>query len=318
MGRGTGFIKIELKDVYWIVPVHPHDMYLLAITWQNVTYLDRALPFGLRSAPKIFSAVAYMIAWALHCCGLPQQINYLHDLLLFVHPSDQNGAEMLVNALQILDVLGVPVATVTTHKVKGPSTSLTFLGIVLDTMSFQLIPADELRCVKGMMAMWLSRNSGTRKELERFLGHLVHAATLIQLGRTFLRELFKLLHKVNKPQHFIQLTTTETADLYWWDCFLQRWNGHSFFLVPVPTVHVYSDASTTFGCGAFAQGRGGSPYPGFMAQTFLGLLHWSHMNVAADALSRNDLLSFFSLFPLTPWSPIPSATLDLLVRSLPI
>uniref|UniRef100_A0A1X7TB36 Reverse transcriptase domain-containing protein n=1 Tax=Amphimedon queenslandica TaxID=400682 RepID=A0A1X7TB36_AMPQE len=111
MGQGTGFIKIELQDAYWIVPVHPHDMYLLAITWQNVTYLDRALPFGFRSAPKIFSTVAYMIAWALHCCGLPQQINYLHDFLLFVHPSDQNGAEMLVNALQTLDVLGVPVAT---------------------------------------------------------------------------------------------------------------------------------------------------------------------------------------------------------------
>uniref|UniRef100_A0A1X7VTW4 Uncharacterized protein n=1 Tax=Amphimedon queenslandica TaxID=400682 RepID=A0A1X7VTW4_AMPQE len=88
MGRGTNIIKIDNRDAYRFVPVHPHDMYLLAITWQNVTYLDRALAFGLRSAPKIFSAESDMIAWALHCCGLSQQIHYLHNFFLFVHPSE--------------------------------------------------------------------------------------------------------------------------------------------------------------------------------------------------------------------------------------
>uniref|UniRef100_A0A1X7TMC5 Reverse transcriptase domain-containing protein n=1 Tax=Amphimedon queenslandica TaxID=400682 RepID=A0A1X7TMC5_AMPQE len=112
MGKGTGLIKINRKDAYRIVPLHPRNMYLLAITWQNVTYLDCALLRGLTSAPKIFSAVvADMIAWALHCCELPQQFHYLNDFLLFVHSSEQNGAGMLVNARQTLNVLGVPVTT---------------------------------------------------------------------------------------------------------------------------------------------------------------------------------------------------------------
>ena len=76
-GRGTTLSKNDLKDAYRIVPVHPQDMKALAITWQGSTYIERALPFGLRSAPKIFTAVSDMITWPLHCRGLQHQIHYL-------------------------------------------------------------------------------------------------------------------------------------------------------------------------------------------------------------------------------------------------
>ena len=55
-------IKLDLKHAYCIVPVHPDDHQLLGVTWKGHTYIDRALPFGLRSAPKNFSVVADMIA----------------------------------------------------------------------------------------------------------------------------------------------------------------------------------------------------------------------------------------------------------------
>ncbi len=60
LGRDTQLIKLDLKDAYRIVPA---DYTLLGITWQGQLYLDRALPFGLRSAPKLFNAVADLTAW---------------------------------------------------------------------------------------------------------------------------------------------------------------------------------------------------------------------------------------------------------------
>ena len=36
------------------VPVHPTESYLLGMQWKGETYIDTALPFGLRSAPKFF------------------------------------------------------------------------------------------------------------------------------------------------------------------------------------------------------------------------------------------------------------------------
>ena len=57
LGRGTQLVKLDLCDAYRIIPVHPEDQHLLAIEWQGMTFVDKALPFGLRSAPKVFSAV---------------------------------------------------------------------------------------------------------------------------------------------------------------------------------------------------------------------------------------------------------------------
>ena len=51
LGRRTQLVKIDLMNAYCIVPIHPQDHHLLAISWEGNTYADRALPFGLRSAP---------------------------------------------------------------------------------------------------------------------------------------------------------------------------------------------------------------------------------------------------------------------------
>ena len=57
LGRDAQLVKLDPKDADGNVPIHPADYPLLCIRWRDCTYIDRALPFGLRSAPKIFSAV---------------------------------------------------------------------------------------------------------------------------------------------------------------------------------------------------------------------------------------------------------------------
>lgn len=97
-----GRAKLDIQSAYRIVPVHPQDQHLLAITWDGKTYVDRALPLGLRSAPKIFTAVPDMIAWALHCCGIQHQIHYLDDFLFLSLPEGNSAKETLAVALRIL------------------------------------------------------------------------------------------------------------------------------------------------------------------------------------------------------------------------
>ena len=94
LGPGTELIKIDLKNAYRIVPIHLQDHHLMAITWQDRTYVDCALPFSLRSVPKIFLAVADMLAWALHCAGIQHQIHYLDDFLFMVPPKTDKGTRV--------------------------------------------------------------------------------------------------------------------------------------------------------------------------------------------------------------------------------
>ena len=55
LGRFTELAKLDVTSAYHMVPLHPDDRLLLEMKWKGEVFVDSALPFGLRSAPKIFS-----------------------------------------------------------------------------------------------------------------------------------------------------------------------------------------------------------------------------------------------------------------------
>ena len=63
MGHSALMAKLYLQNAYRTVPVHKDDRHLLGMKCKGAVCLDAALPFGLRSAPKIFSAVADALLW---------------------------------------------------------------------------------------------------------------------------------------------------------------------------------------------------------------------------------------------------------------
>ena len=58
LGPGTLLAKIDIKSAFCLLPVHPSDRHLLAMKWNKGIYIDACLPFGLRSAPKLFNILA--------------------------------------------------------------------------------------------------------------------------------------------------------------------------------------------------------------------------------------------------------------------
>ena len=68
--RGALLVKADIKEAYRMIPIHPHDQHLLGVQWNDHYYIDRMLPFGLRSAPKIFLAVADGLQWILTQYGI--------------------------------------------------------------------------------------------------------------------------------------------------------------------------------------------------------------------------------------------------------
>lgn len=64
-GRCTLLAKFDVESAYRKIAVQPCDHFLLGMEWRGQFYVDLALPFGLRSAPYIFSSVAYLMQWIL-------------------------------------------------------------------------------------------------------------------------------------------------------------------------------------------------------------------------------------------------------------
>ena len=71
--------QIYMKDAYRIVPIHPADPRFLAIMWQRQLFVDKQLPFGLASAPAIFSTIAEALEWVLQRRGVCHVLHYLDD-----------------------------------------------------------------------------------------------------------------------------------------------------------------------------------------------------------------------------------------------
>ena len=62
-GKESTLVKADIKEAYRMLPIHPEDQGLLGTQWEGEFYTDKALPLGLRSVPKIFTAVADALQW---------------------------------------------------------------------------------------------------------------------------------------------------------------------------------------------------------------------------------------------------------------
>ena len=233
LGRGTQLAKLDLQNVYRMVPVHPDDHQLLGIRWGHDVFIDTALPFGLRSAPKIFSAVADALAWILHSRGVTYQLHYLDDFLLLGPPDSPGCSQSLQITLGVCQELGVPVAA---HKTEGPTQSLTFLGIRIDPVHMELsLPPEKLARTTAIVLEWRDRKVAIKKQLQSLIGTLSHAATVVVPGRTFLRRMIETM-AIPKRQHYhVRLNQNFQSDIQWWAVFLPQWNGRSIHPPEQPT-----------------------------------------------------------------------------------
>ena len=130
--QGALLAKVDIESAYRLIPVHPLDRPLQAVQWEGQVYVDPMLPFGLRSAPKIFSAVADALEWCVRKRGVRHVFHYLDDFIIIGPPNSTECAEALAILIRTCSQLGVPIAE---HKRDVPTTCLTYLGIEVDTVS---------------------------------------------------------------------------------------------------------------------------------------------------------------------------------------
>ena len=252
LGRGSQLAKMDIKQAYRMIPVHPEDRYLLGMLWEGVAYVDKTLPFGLRSAPLIFTAVADALQWMMLRDGASFVDHYVDDFVTVGKPRSDECAR---NARVMHRTCAAAGAPVEERKSEGPATQITSLGIEIDSIVMEIrLPADKLSNLQAQLAQWRGKKGCTKTELESLVGSLSHACKVVRYGRSFLRRLINLGKLAKKPRHFFRLNREARSDIEWWHQFAATWNGVSMLLPQRqanPDVTVTSDASGKWGCGAF-------------------------------------------------------------------
>ena len=116
LGRGSLLAKTDVKHAYRQIPVHTDDRWLLGMPWNGNLFCDATLPFGLRSAPISFSAVADALVKAR---GTSNVFHYVDDFVIVGPPGSNKCGSDLGLLMQTCADLGVIIAE---DKTEVPST----------------------------------------------------------------------------------------------------------------------------------------------------------------------------------------------------
>ena len=143
VGKGALLARFDIQRAYRLLPVSAAHRHLLGMSWKGSFYVDLALPFALRSAPKIFTCFADSLQWIFSRKGGVENVqHYLDDFLLVGPPGSKKCQDELSTCLDFSALLGVPIAN---DKTEGPAARLTFLGFELDTVTQELrLPESKL------------------------------------------------------------------------------------------------------------------------------------------------------------------------------
>ena len=184
-------VKANIKETYGMVPIHPQDQPLLGVMWEESVYIDKTLPFGLYSAPKIISVIADAIQWVLNLKGIGNIIHFLDDYMLVAKEKDE--ADHQKSQLgAFFSKLGVPTEP---SKLEGPSQCLSFLGIEVDTVilhSHLPLPQEKILKLREKLQSCIHSRSLTKRDLQSLLGMLQFATKVVHPGRPFLCHLYAM------------------------------------------------------------------------------------------------------------------------------
>ena len=252
-GKGALLGKIDIQQAYRNVPVFAADRQYLGMQWEGQIFIDGVLPFGLRSAPLMFTALADALQWVIQQEGTKWIFHYIDDFITVGEPDSKECAQNMARMASIAKELGLPIEE---KKTEGPSTCITFLGIELDTVAMEMrLPQNKLSQLQLVLEDWKGKKAVRKRDLLSLIGTLSHACKVVRSGRAFLRCLISLSTFAKRLDHFVRLSRCARSDIVWWYTYSKEWNGVSMMSVvdkTNPRFSVTTDASGSWGCGAFS------------------------------------------------------------------
>ena len=196
--------KIDLKSAFRQLPVHKEDWHLLGIYWQGKWFVDKCLPFVLRSSPTLFNQLAEAIEWILYYTrGVRHIIHYL-DNFFTAGPGNSDECERNMAATNAFcRTIGAPTKP---EEEESLSTTLTFLGILLDSATMTASITEERRTeLQQAIRQLEGMRTCTKRELLSLIGKPAFACKVVLPGHLFLRRLIDLSTTVRHLHHHTTL-----------------------------------------------------------------------------------------------------------------
>ena len=257
----------DISSAYHHIPMHPDSVRYLGFEWEGQCYQFLVLPFGLSTAPKIFTTVMGHTVRFLRFVGV-RLIAYLDDLI-FAHPSAREALSAAQMMIHILPRFGWLVHPTKCQGVAEAIQRFVALGtsVCLRSQTFGITDSLVRRIQEGGSALLAAPAEVHVRDLARFRG-LVGATWLVSGVASRLRVRALSVAIESRPRRwsrrswdaFVRISADAANDIRWWLANIVRLATDRSPIRPRPVDgrldgYIFSDASDS-GVGAvlFAEG----------------------------------------------------------------
>ena len=184
--------SIDLKDAYYAIPIHEDDQKYLCFQWEDKLYKFTCVPFGLSSAPWLFTKTLRPIFSKFHEKGF-QGFGYIDDSFI-IADSYEECLLAIETLTELFKDLGFKINE--QKSVLKPTKNLTFLGYVLNSKSMTVAPTEEKRQkVKNCVRELKVGSKHKIRKVASVLGVLNDVCKATEYGQIYVKRLE--IHKIN-------------------------------------------------------------------------------------------------------------------------
>ena len=224
--EGDFFTSIDLQEAYLSCPINPGFFKFLKFIWDGQLYEFVVLPFGLASAPKVFTKILKPIyAWFRQQCI--RCAYYIDDSLNM----DRNFQVCLNNTETMVSVLESLGFTINKKKsVLYPVERITFFGFIIDSEKFLVIlPEEKVKKIKNLAHFLLEQEIISARLLASFIGLVLNAFYAVFEGplhyRSLERDKIIALDGTWNFENSVNLSVRSREELQWWKDNVDKKNG---------------------------------------------------------------------------------------------
>ena len=257
-------VKVDLKDAYFLVPVHPDHHRFLQFQRLGQTYQFCCLPFGLSCASRVFTKLMKPVVSFLRERGM-RLIIYLDDILV-ISSSQEEAREYVLLIRDLFSSLGLIINEKKSQLV--PSQEVVFLGYLISTVTINIsLPSEKMRKIQQEATDLLKAASVSIWQIAAFIGMTNAAKQAIPMASMYHRQLQALINRViplagseiqamrQSYHNQVELTVEAREELTWWSQAARNHNTAPI-IIPPPDLVIETDTSLVgWGARCLDQGQ---------------------------------------------------------------
>lgn len=253
LDRNYFMAKIDLREAYFLVPVHESYKKYLRFSFNGNLYEYNCLCFGINCAPMIFTKLLKPVMYYLRKKGF-LSVLYLDDFLL-LSDSYRKCKLNVSQTISVLERLGFIINY--DKSLLIPNNTCVYLGFEFNSIDLTIsVPNDKRNKLIQMLQDFKKLKHCKIRDFSKIIGKLVSVCPAIKYGylysKLFEREKYLAL-KISRGNYndSMQIPHCLNNDLNWW---IKNLKNNTNFLKRGSFVkEIFSDASNT-GWGLFCNG----------------------------------------------------------------